>query len=202
MPSRASAIAGSKSVGQGTRPYVRWAVSMPATVPGTATDATPIPNDCVVEPSKSTSIVSISLIAPGARPAPGTETKKSKRRERPSRARWTSRKPPPPGPVSGLSATHETNAAARHASTAFPPSASTCAPASAVSGWPAAIAPLIVLRVLPRPRRRPRRLVLAGRLGALQEGGRLQRLAPLRDRRRVGRTAEAAPLSHPGDDHG
>ncbi len=51
-------------------------------------------------------------------------------------------KPPPPGPVSELSQTHEVNAAAMHASTAFPPAASTRAPASAVNGWPAAIAPL------------------------------------------------------------
>src|SRR5215203_6797717 len=49
--------------------------------------------------------------------------------------------PPAPGPVSGLSVTQETNAAAMHASTAFPPWASTLAPASAVSGWPAATAP-------------------------------------------------------------
>src|SRR5881628_3491492 len=50
-------------------------------------------------------------------------------------------KPPPPGPVSGLSHTHDTNAAATHASTAVPPASSTRAPASAVTGWPAAIAP-------------------------------------------------------------
>ena len=50
-------------------------------------------------------------------------------------------KPPPPGPVSGLSATQDANAAAMQASTALPPSASTRAPASAVSWWPAAIAP-------------------------------------------------------------
>ena len=42
-----------------------------------------------------------------------------------SRARWTSMKPPAPGPVSGLSATQEAKAAATQASTAFPPSAST-----------------------------------------------------------------------------
>ena len=34
-----------------------------------------------------------------------------------SDARWTSMKPPAPGPVSGLSATQETNAAAMQAST-------------------------------------------------------------------------------------
>ena len=50
-------------------------------------------------------------------------------------------KPPPPGPVSGLSTTQEAKPAAMQASTAFPPSASTVAPTSAVSGWPAAIAP-------------------------------------------------------------
>src|SRR5712691_1877919 len=58
--------------------------------------------------------------------------------------------PPEPGPVSGLSATQETNAAATAASMAFPPSARMRAPASAVRGWPAAIAPFIqgnVLRV-------------------------------------------------------
>ena len=42
--------------------------------------------------------------------------------------------PPAPGPVSVLSVTHETNAAAMQASTAFPPPANTSAPASAVSG--------------------------------------------------------------------
>ena len=52
-------------------------------------------------------------------------------------------KPPAPGPVSVLSATHETNAAAMHASTALPPSRSTSAPASAVSGCPAATAPFM-----------------------------------------------------------
>ena len=52
-------------------------------------------------------------------------------------------KPPPPGPVSGLSQTHDTNAAATQASTAVPPASSTLAPASAVSGCPAAIAPFM-----------------------------------------------------------
>src|SRR6266516_2325364 len=50
-------------------------------------------------------------------------------------------KPPPPGPVSGLSHTQDTKAAATQASTAVPPASSTLAPASAVSGCPAAIAP-------------------------------------------------------------
>src|SRR5215207_6464313 len=51
--------------------------------------------------------------------------------------------PPAPGPVSGLSVTHETTPAAMHASTAFPPSARMRAPACAVSGCPAATAPFI-----------------------------------------------------------
>ncbi len=55
--------------------------------------------------------------------------------------------PPPPGPVSGLSQTHDVNAAATHASTAEPPALSTLAPASAVSGWPAAIAPFMAKSV-------------------------------------------------------
>src|SRR5215211_4776254 len=55
--------------------------------------------------------------------------------------------PPPPGPVSGLSVTQETNAAAMQASTALPPARSTSAPASAVRGCPAAIAPFIDRRV-------------------------------------------------------
>src|SRR5438270_5528187 len=57
-------------------------------------------------------------------------------------------KPPAPGPVSGLSATHDTRAAATAASTAFPPSSSTRAPACAVNGCPAATAPPIRVRVL------------------------------------------------------
>ncbi len=52
-------------------------------------------------------------------------------------------KPPPPGPVNGLSHTQETQAAATHASTAVPPASSTRAPAAAVRGCPAAIAPRI-----------------------------------------------------------
>ena len=52
-------------------------------------------------------------------------------------------KPPPPGPVSGLSQTQEANEAATQASTALPPASSTRAPVSAVSGWPAAIAPFM-----------------------------------------------------------
>ena len=84
--------------------------------------------------------------APSAR-APGIVTKKSTSRLVRSRARWTSMNPPPPGPVTGLSTTQETNAAAMQASTALPPSASTRAPASAVRGWPAAIAPLTAQRL-------------------------------------------------------
>src|SRR4051794_10692020 len=55
--------------------------------------------------------------------------------------------PPPPGPVSGLSETHDVNAAATHASTAEPPALSTLAPASAVRGCPAAIAPFMAKRL-------------------------------------------------------
>src|SRR5438034_967602 len=80
-------------------------------------------------------------------------------------------KPPAPGPVRVLSATHDTNAAAMHASTAFPPSASTAAPASAVSGWPAATAPLL-------PARGAARNPAAGR------GDRLDGLARVRRGRR------------------
>jgi hypothetical protein len=60
--------------------------------------------------------------------------------------------PPAPGPVSVLSATHETKAAAMQASTAVPPAASTLAPASAVSRCPAAIAPRMPSRLLPAAR--------------------------------------------------
>ena len=51
--------------------------------------------------------------------------------------------PPPPGPVKGLSVTHEAKPAATQASTAFPPRSRVRAPTSAVSGWPAAIAPFM-----------------------------------------------------------
>src|SRR2546421_709544 len=54
-------------------------------------------------------------------------------------------KPPPPGPVSGLSATQEAKAAAMQASTAFPPAWSTRAPVSAVTGWAAAMGFLAAL---------------------------------------------------------
>jgi len=50
----------------------------------------------------------------------------------PVSASCTSMKPPPPGPVNGLSQTHETNAAATHASTALPPARRTRMPAFAV----------------------------------------------------------------------
>ena len=43
-------------------------------------------------------------------PPLGTVTKKSSSRVERSRARWTSMKPPPPGPVSGDSVTHDANA--------------------------------------------------------------------------------------------
>ena len=59
-------------------------------------------------------------------------------------------KPPPPGPVSGDSVTHEAKPAATAASTALPPSASTRAPTSAVTGCPAAIAPRIFSGVCAR----------------------------------------------------
>ncbi len=59
----------------------------------------------------------------------GNATKKSSSCVRACSAWWTSRKPPPPGPVSGLSHTQETAAAAMQASTAFPPARRTSAPA-------------------------------------------------------------------------
>ncbi len=92
---------------------------------------------------KSTSTDSISAAVRRLRPRPGTATKKSSTRVDPSRARWTSMKPPAPGPVSGLSATQEVKPAAIQASTALPPSARILAPASAVSGCPAATAPFM-----------------------------------------------------------
>jgi hypothetical protein len=85
-------------------------------------------------PVKRTSIASISARSCSGAPRPGTATKQSKTRVERSLARCTSMKPPAPGPVSGLSVTHEANDAAMHASTAFPPSARTRAPASAVNG--------------------------------------------------------------------
>ena len=71
---------------------------------------------------KSTCAWSISAVPGLRRPSPGTVTKWSSTRVESSEAWWTSMNPPPPGPVSGLSATQETNAAAMHASTALPPS--------------------------------------------------------------------------------
>src|SRR5262249_54046486 len=52
--------------------------------------------------------------------------------------------PPPPGPVSGDSVTHDAKPAATAASTALPPRRRTCAPICAVNGWPAATAPRIL----------------------------------------------------------
>src|SRR5205807_3919850 len=85
----------------------------------------------------------ISISSDGEGSRSGRETKKSSSWVRAFSAWCTSRKPPPPGPVSGLSQIHETAAAAMHASTAFPPARRTSAPASAVSGCPAANAPLM-----------------------------------------------------------
>jgi len=77
----------------------------------------------------------ISVLSAAGSAAPfGKVTKKSSSRVVRSRARWTSMNPPPPGPVSGLSHTHDTNAAATHASTAVPPASNTRAPACAVKG--------------------------------------------------------------------
>ena len=100
-------------------------------------------------------------------------------------------KPPAPGPVSVLSATQETKAAAMQASTALPPSASTWAPASAVSGCPAATAPRITRRLL-RAGRYPRLAAVTRtsrpargdsrrrRRGVARGGARLARPARLR----------------------
>src|SRR5437588_12935825 len=107
---------------------------------------------CDVSRSKATSPSSLSARSCGGRPRPGTATKKSSSRAPRSWARWTSMKPPPPGPVSVLSATQEAKPAATQASTAFPPAARTRAPVSAVTWWPAAIAPLINPSVTPHPR--------------------------------------------------
>ena len=52
--------------------------------------------------------------------------------------------PPPPGPVSMLSQTHDVTAAATQASTALPPASKHPAPASQrFNGCPAAIAPFM-----------------------------------------------------------
>ncbi len=98
-------------------------------VPGTAQVSGPIRKSCDCEPSK------ITVTASGSARGPlGTATKKSKTRVRRSRAVWTSMNPPPPGPVKGLSVTHEANPAATQASTAFPPRSRVRAPTSAVRG--------------------------------------------------------------------
>ena len=60
-PSRASSIAGASSSRHGSRPYARCAASSPATAPGTAHEAGPIRNGCVVVASpKPTSTTCIS----------------------------------------------------------------------------------------------------------------------------------------------
>src|SRR5256885_13016675 len=142
-PFRARSTAGPKSSRHGSVPKERCACSKPTAAPGTAQEAAPMWKAWVEPPLKSTSTRSISASLLCSSPRPGTETKKSKTRVDRSRARWTSMKPPEPGPVSGLSATQETSAAPTAASTAFPPAASTSAPACAVSGCPAATAPLM-----------------------------------------------------------
>ena len=90
------------------------------------------PGSCARRTIASTGTASAAR--PGRQPCPGTAAKKSSRPSILPFARWTSMKPPPPGPVSGLSATQETKAAAMQPSTALPPSARIRAPASAVSG--------------------------------------------------------------------
>ena len=101
-------------------------------------------------------------------------------------------KPPAPGPVSVLSATHETKAAAMQASTALPPSASTCAPASAVSGCPAATAPRITGRLL-RAGRYPR-------LAAVTRTSVVQREATLAAGAAASLAAALVWLGPPGSD--
>ena len=107
-------------------------------LPGTAHEPGPTRKTWVCEPSK-TIVTSVG----SSRMPLGTVAKKSRTRVRRSRAVWTSMKPPPPGPVSGLSVAHEAKPAATQASTAFPPRSRTRDPTSAVSGWPAAIAPFM-----------------------------------------------------------
>src|SRR5262249_29338526 len=129
----------------------------------------------------------------GGRPRPGKATKKSRSRSVWSDARCTSMKPPAPGPVSGLSATHETKAAAMHASTALPPSARISAPACAVSGCPPATAPFMRRGYSER----------RGRLGGAEEAGGLERVVGVGHRygpARAGR-AEPAPATEAGGDH-
>src|SRR5262245_29914435 len=102
-------------------------------------------------------------------------------------------KPPAPGPVSGLSVTQETKAAAMQASTALPPSARMSAPACAVSGCPAATAPFM-------RRGYPER---SAGLKVAQEAGRLECVLGLRQRRGPtgGRRAEPGPATEPRRDH-
>src|SRR5690242_20104607 len=70
---------------------------------------------CVDSPLKSTSTRSISARRRAGAPSPGVATKKSSSRVERSWARWRSMNPPAPGPVSGLSATHDMNAEAMQA---------------------------------------------------------------------------------------
>ena len=113
-PARA---AGATSSAHGIRPQRRCAASRPSAVPGTATAAAPGPEQLLrvaVEVDRQ-----LQQLAAAAA-ARGTATKKSSTVVSPLAASCTSMKPPPPGPVSGLSHTHDTNAAATHASTARP----------------------------------------------------------------------------------
>src|SRR2546429_541274 len=101
MPSRAWRIAGSSRTGQGSVPKSRCASPSPAAAPGTAQDAVPIRNACDDSGVKATSTDSISATSRRSSPSPGTVTKWSSTRVERSRARWTSMKPPAPGPDLG-----------------------------------------------------------------------------------------------------
>src|SRR4051794_6855297 len=148
---------------------------------------------CCIPASNSTSTASIRARPRRASSPPGMATKKSSSRSAWSDARWTSMKPPAPGPVSGLSATQETKAAAMQASTALPPSARISAPVCAVSGCPAATAPFM-REGYPEP---------SAGLQVAQEARRLEHVLGLGELRRPTRSrrAEAGASSQSGGDH-
>src|ERR1051325_10888317 len=118
-------MAGTSSSFQGSRPNLRCASYIPATVPGTPTERWPVSDELIALPAVSTYMSRVARV--------GAVSRKSSAPTVPSCIRVTMNPPPPMLPATGWT-TASANATATAASTALPPRRSTSTPTSLARG--------------------------------------------------------------------
>ena len=118
-------MAGTSSSFQGSRPNLRCASYIPATVPGTPIERWPVSDELIALPAVSTYMSRVARV--------GAVSRKSSAPTVPSCIRVTMNPPPPMLPATGWT-TASANATATAASTALPPRRSMSTPTSLASG--------------------------------------------------------------------